>query len=97
MELTSDRMNGGPLWDREWSGKNVEVSGTGEFLNDSDGATGKVTEIGRIETRDCSMDPRDSCVLCLSSGRTSSKPFEQHGLLCSDGVSASPAAPVLAL
>lgn len=73
----------------------MEVSGAGEFLNDSHGVTGKVAEIGRIETRDCSIDSRDSCVLYLSSGKTSSKPFEQHELSLCDGVSASPA--VLAL
>ena len=72
----------------------MEVSGAREFSNDSDGITGKVAEIGRIETRDCSSNSRDSCVLYLSSGKTSSKPFEQHGSPLSDGVSASPAAPV---
>ena len=66
-------------------------------MSDSDGVTGKVAEIGRIETRDCSVDSRNSCVLYLSSGKTSSKPFEQHGLPLSNGVSASPAAFVLAL
>ena len=75
----------------------MEVRGTGEFLNDSDGATGKVTERGRIETRDCAIDSRNSCVLYLSSGKTSSKSFEQHGLSLSDGVSASPAVLVLVL
>lgn len=75
----------------------MAVKGAGGFLNDSEGATGKVTEIGRIETRDCSSDSRDSCVLYLSSGRTSSKPFEQHELSPSDGVLASPAASVLVL
>ena len=69
----------------------MEVSGTGEFLKDSQGVTGKVAEIGRIETRDCSIDSRDSWVLYLSSGKTSSKPFEQHELSLPDGVSASPA------
>ena len=73
----------------------MEVRGTGEFLNDSHGVTGKVAEIGRIETKDCSIDSRNSCVLYLSSGKTSSKPFEQHGSPLSDGVSASPAASVL--
>lgn len=72
----------------------MEVSGAGEFLSDSHGVTGKVTEIGRIETRDCSINSRDSCVLYLSSGRTSSKSFEQHGLSLSDGASALPAASV---
>ena len=75
----------------------MEVKGAGEFLNDFHGVTGKVTEIGRIETRDCSRDSRDSCVLYLSSGKTSSKPFEQHELLPSAGVSASPAVSVLVL
>jgi hypothetical protein len=75
----------------------VEVSDAGEFLNDSHGVTGKVTEIGRIETSVCSIDSRNSCVLYLSSGRTSSKSFEQHGLSLSDGVSASPAASVSVL
>lgn len=69
----------------------------GKTWNDSNGATDKVAEIGRIETTDCSIDSRDSCVLYLSSGRTSSKPFEQHGLSLPGGVSASPAVPVLAL
>ena len=73
----------------------MEVRGTGEFLNDSHGVTGKVAEIGRIETKDCSIDSRNSCVLYLSSGKTSSKPFEQHGSPLSDGVSVSPAASVL--
>ena len=67
----------------------------GKFLNDSHGAIGKVTEIGRIEVRDWSIDSRDSWVLYLSSGKTSSKSFEQHELSLPDGVSASPA--VLAL
>lgn len=75
----------------------MEVKGAGEFLNDSHGVTGKVTEIGRIETRDCSSNSRDSCMLYLSSGKTSSKPFEQHGSPLSDGASASPAASVLGL
>ena len=75
----------------------MEVSGAGEFLNDSQGITGKVAEIGRIETRDCSIDSRDSCALYLSSGKTSSKSFEQHELSLSDGVSASSAAPVWVL
>ncbi|MYC77669.1 hypothetical protein F4X10_18045 [Candidatus Poribacteria bacterium] len=66
-------------------------------MNDSQGITGKVAEIGRIETRDCSIDSRDSCVLYLSSGKTSSKPFEQHDSPLSDGVSASPAVLVLEL
>ena len=73
----------------------MEVSGTGEFLNDSHGVTGKVTEIGRVETRDCSIDSRNSCALYLSSGRTSSKPSEQHELSLPDGISASPAASAL--
>ena len=73
----------------------MEVRGVGEFSSDSDGATGKVAETGSTETRDCSIDSRDSCVLYLSSGRTSSKPFEQHGLSLSDGASALPAVPVL--
>ena len=47
--------------------------------------------------RDCSIDSRNSCVLCLSSGKTSSKPFEQHELSLFDGVSASPAVLVLVL
>jgi hypothetical protein len=72
----------------------VEVSDAGEFLNDSHGVTGKVTEIGRIETRDCSIDSFNFCALYPSSGRTSSKSFEQHGLPLFDGVSASPAASV---
>lgn len=72
----------------------MEVSGAGEFLNDSHGVTGKVAEIGRIETRDCSINSFNSCALYLSSGRTSSKSFEQHGLLLPDGVSAVPAASV---
>lgn len=75
----------------------MEVRGTGEFLNDSHGVTGAVTEIGRIETRDCSTDSRDSCVLYLSSGRISSKPSEQHELSLPDGVSALPAVPVRVL
>ena len=75
----------------------MEVSGTGKLLNDSHGATGKVTERGRIETRDCAIDSRNSCVLYLSSGKTSSKPFEQHESPLSDGVSVSSAAPVLAI
>ena len=75
----------------------MEVKGTGEFLNDSHGVTGKVTEIGRIETRDCSSDSRDSCGLYLSSGKTSSKSFEQHGSPLSDGASASPAVSVLVI
>ena len=72
----------------------MEVSGAGEFLSDSHGVTGKVTETGRIETRDCSIDSFNFCVLYPSSGRTSSKSFEQHGLLLPDGVSAVPAASV---
>ena len=75
----------------------MEVRGTGGSLNDSHGATGKVTESGRIEMRDCAIDSRNSCVLYLSSGKTSSKPFEQHESPLSDGVSASPAAPALAI
>jgi hypothetical protein len=75
----------------------VAVKGTGRIWNDSRGATGEVAEMGRIETKGCSINSRDSCVLCLSSGRTSSKLVEQHGLLLSNGVSASPAVPVLAL
>ncbi|MDE0013715.1 MAG: hypothetical protein OXU36_21420 [Candidatus Poribacteria bacterium] len=75
----------------------MEVRGAGEFLNDSDGATGKVAEIGRIETRDCPINSWNSDELCLSSGITSSKSVEQHGLPLSDGTSASPAAPVLGL
>lgn len=73
----------------------MEVRGTGEFLNDSHGVTGKVAEIGRIETRDCSINSRNSCALYLSSGKTSSKSFEQHELSPSDGVPASPAVLVL--
>ena len=69
----------------------MEVSGAGEFLNDSQGVTGKVVEMGRIETRDCSINSRNSCVLYLSSGKTSSKSFEQHELSLSDGIPASPA------
>lgn len=75
----------------------MAVKGAEEFLNDSDGATGKVTEIGRIETRDCSSNSRDSCELYLSSGKTSSKSFEQHESPLSDGASASPAASVLVI
>ena len=75
----------------------MEVKGAGELLNDSHGVTGKVTEIGRIETRDCSSNSRDSCMLYLSSGKTSSKPFEQHGSPLSDGASTSPAASVLVI
>ena len=69
----------------------MEVSGTGGFLNDSQGVTGKVTETGRIETRDRSIDSRNSCALYLSSGKTSSKSSEQHELSLPDGVPASPA------
>ena len=69
----------------------MEVSGAGEFLNDSHGVTGEVAEIGRTETRDCSIDSRNSCVLDLSSGKTSSKSFEQHELSLPDGISVSPA------
>ena len=69
----------------------MEVRGTGEFLNDSHGVTGKVTESGRVEMRDCAIDSRNSCALYLSSGKTSSKSFEQHELSLPDGVSASPA------
>ena len=60
-------------------------------MNDSHGATGKVTESGRIEMRDCAIDSRNSCALYLSSGKTNSKSFEQHELPLSDGISASPA------
>ena len=75
----------------------MEVRGAGEFLKDSHGTTGKVTEIGRIETKDCSIDSRNSCALYLSSGKTSSKSFEQHGSPLSDGISALPAASVLVI
>lgn len=73
----------------------MAVKGAWEFLNDSHGVIGKVAEIGSTETRDCSINSRASCVLYLSSGRTSSKSFEQHGLSLSDGASALPAVPVL--
>ena len=73
----------------------MEVRGTGEFLNDSHGAAGEVTESGRIEMRDCAIDSRNSCALYLSSGKTSSKSFEQHELSLSDGVPVSPAVLVL--
>lgn len=75
----------------------MEVRGTGEFLNDSHGATGKVTEIGRIEIRDCTVDSCNSCVLYLPSGKTSSKSFEQHELPLADGISALLAVSVLVL
>ena len=73
------------------------LKGPGRIWSDSRGVIDKVAEIGRIETRDCPIDSRDSDMLCLSSGRTSSKLVAQHGLPLSDGVSASSAAPVLLL
>ncbi|MDE0425670.1 MAG: hypothetical protein OXN25_12470 [Candidatus Poribacteria bacterium] len=65
--------------------------------SDSDGVIGKVAEIGRIETSDRPINSRNSDVLCLSSGITSSKLVEQHNLPLSDGISAPSAAPVLVL
>lgn len=75
----------------------MEVKGNGRIWDASRAKTGKVTEIGRLETRDCSIDSRDSYVLCLSSGKTSSKSVEQHGLPLSEGVSVSSVVAVLAL
>jgi len=58
---------------------------------------GKTAGIGRIEMRDCSINSRSSGVLCLSFGRTSSKPFEQHDSPLSDGVPVSLIASALVL
>lgn len=75
----------------------MEIKGTRRVWNDSRGVKGEVAEIGRIETSGCPINSRNSDVLCLSSGITSSKSVEQHNLPLSDGISASLAAPVLGL